>query len=270
MRNKGKWIAAAGTLLLSCLGLLLPGWLLQWQSRESMNMTDGVPAQYYSPANLAMARNASANLGIYQRLQLLTGEWESDPAVPDSYEQTLENYEAAELARESVEKLYQNKLYPVSLLTAYENWYSWDATFCKVVDATFHTYGAYYWRLVFTRYDGTERHVIYMLEDGTIFLAAMNSDYTLSDIPEKVSVTGMPKPGAGNDRLQPVVSLETREQKIRAWLSYAEPEAELLFTKDLDWLDLAVLSTEDPKQQYGVGQVLAGDRYILFLRPLIP
>ncbi len=157
--------------ILALLGTLLPGWLLVWQSEGEMGMVSAAPVEYYSPANLAVARNASANLGIYQKLQLITGKWESNIGQADSYECEMEDFEAVELAKEKLDELYQNALYPVSLTSGYGNWYTWEAEFCKVVDAMFDTYAAYYWKIRFEKYDGTQWHDVYMMEDGTIFFA---------------------------------------------------------------------------------------------------
>lgn len=41
----------------------------------------------------------------------------------------------------------------------------------KASDNTFNTYTAYYWIIRFEKYDGTQNHTIWMLEDGTIIMA---------------------------------------------------------------------------------------------------
>lgn len=50
------------------------------------------------------------------------------------------------------------------------------------MDTTFHTYSAYYWKLVFTKYDGTEKHMVFLLEDGTVLLAEAEGKDILSDV----------------------------------------------------------------------------------------
>ena len=63
------------------------------------------------------------------------------------------------------------KLYPVNLSPDYSNWYTWEAAAKKASDNTFNTYTAYYWIIRFEKYDGTQNHTIWMLEDGTIIMA---------------------------------------------------------------------------------------------------
>ena len=53
----------------------------------------------------------------------------------------------------------------------YSNWYTWEAAAKKASDNTFNTYTAYYWIIRFEKYDGTQNHTIWMLEDGTIIMA---------------------------------------------------------------------------------------------------
>ena len=49
------------------------------------------------------------------------------------------------------------------------------------MDTTFHTYSAYYWKLIFTKYDGTEKHMVFLLEDGTVLLAEAEGEDILSE-----------------------------------------------------------------------------------------
>lgn len=253
-------MVVAAVLVLAMTGIFLPGWLMEWRSGKQMNVVDAVPAEYYSPANLAVARNASASLGIYQKLQLITGRWESNASPADLDEQTMENHKAAELAKEQIEVLYQEGIYPVSLLTDYGNWYSWEAEFCKVVDSTFHTYTAYYWKLSFVKYDGSERHSVYMLEDGTVFLAEAWKENGidgsgLSKISEK---------GANlSEELAGTVKQEVpgEEQRIEEYFTFADLE-----TADLRWMDLARLQVGE--RDYAMLQLYSSDRYLYSLQPL--
>lgn len=58
--------------------------------------------------------------------------------------------------QKSMEKLYDEKLYPVNLSPDYSNWYTWEAAAKKASDNTFNTYTAYYWIIRFEKYDGTQ------------------------------------------------------------------------------------------------------------------
>lgn len=259
--NRKRIYQAAGTavVVLVLFGIFLPGRLLIWQSKIEMDMVDAVPMEYYSPANLAVARNASANLGVYQKLQLITGRWESNLEQTDSFENELENYEAAALAKEQIDVLYRKKLYPVSLLSAYGNWYSWRAEPRKVVDATFHTYGAYYWDILFEKYDGSERHQIYMLEDGTVFLADAWEKDDL-DISSIIKISDLqPDPSLEQ---QGVVKQEISEENrdLEGYFAFLDIE-----TADLQWLDMQQLRVG--KYKYDVFQAYSANRYLYSLQP---
>ncbi|MBR1391630.1 MAG: hypothetical protein IJ567_09375 [Lachnospiraceae bacterium] len=170
-KNVLKGVLFAGVVVIALSGVLLPGYLVTRKNETTWNQAEQVPEKYYSAAGSAIARNASARLDIHEKLQLVTGKWESFTEPTDSYDMVLADYEAAAMARDSIQKLYAAGLYPGSLSSEYGNWYSWEIQPYRAVDTTFQTYTAYYWRIDFYKYDGTETHTIYMLEDGTVFLA---------------------------------------------------------------------------------------------------
>lgn len=146
----------AGTLLVVLTGIFLPGILIEGQERKAVREVQAVPAQYIASDSL-LAKEASESLKLNDRIQLITGQWESETQEAYSYEMTLKDYEAAALARDSMEAIYQKGQYPSDLASSYANWYTWEAFPEKAVDTTFHTYSAYYWKLIFTKYDGTEK-----------------------------------------------------------------------------------------------------------------
>lgn len=252
--------AAFAAVAFSLLGIFLPGRLLVWQSEEKMNMVGAVPVEYYSPANLAVARNASANLGDYQKLQLITGRWESNAAQADSSERTLENYEAVELARVRMNTLYEAGIYPTSLLSDYENWYSWEAEFCKVVDATFHTYAAYYWKFSFVKYDGSEKHRVYMLENGTVFLAEawLEGGIDQGALSKLSETNGVFFWGAAGIEKQEIL-WDNRE--LADYLAFSDIE-----TADLQWMDLS--EWQMGEERYHVLQADSEQRYLFSLQPI--
>ena len=149
----------AGTLLVVLTGIFLPGILIEGQERKAVGEVQAVPAQYIASDSL-LAKEASESLKLNDRIQLITGQWESETQEAYSYEMTLKDYEAAALARDSMEAIYQKGQYPSDLASSYANWYTWEAFSEKAVDTTFHTYSAYYWKLIFTKYDGTEKHAV--------------------------------------------------------------------------------------------------------------
>lgn len=171
----------AGTLLVVLTGIFLPGILIEGQERKAVGEVQAVPAQYIASDSL-LAKEASESLKLNDRIQLITGQWESETQEAYSYEMTLKDYEAAALARDSMEAIYQKGQYPSDLASSYANWYTWEAFPEKAVDTTFHTYSAYYWKLIFTKYDGTEKHAVFLLEDGTVLLAEAEGKDILSDV----------------------------------------------------------------------------------------
>lgn len=258
-KKYGYQIAAALAIALALFGTFLPGYLLVWQSEEKMNMVGAVPVEYYSPANLAVARNASANLGDYQKLQLITGRWESNEVPAEDSERTLENYEAVELARERMHVFYEAGIYPTSLLSDYENWYSWEAEFCKVVDATFNTYAAYYWKLSFVKYDGSETHQVYMLENGTVFLAEAWVETGI----EQSAITKISEINLnlylGPAKVEKQEIWENRE--LEEYFAFADIE-----TADLQWMDLSGWQIDE--HPYQLLQANSANRYLFSLQPV--
>lgn len=171
--RKTKWnyaIAIAAGLFAVLLGTLLPGYVLKRESVSGLGMAESAPAGYYQASYSAVARNTSSKLAVSDRLRLITGNWESTLETPVDFELEQSDYEMVALAQQGIEELYQKGLYPDDI-TGYENWYGWQVIPHKAVDTTFHTYTAYYWEILFEKYDGTMRHRVYVLEDGTVFLA---------------------------------------------------------------------------------------------------
>lgn len=247
-------------LAFALVGTLLPGQLLFWQSERELSLVAAAPAKYYSAANMAIARNASAQLGIYQKLQLITGRWESTIREAASYEQTIAAYEAVQMAKEQVEALYQEGHYPISLHTDYGNWYTWDAKIYKAVDTTFDTYAAYYWDITFHKYDGVDSHRVCMLEDGTIFLLEADAEGVL-DVSSlrrnRIPVLLQPD---SEDEIE-TEKLAIPEQSVSDYLTFPNTE-----TSDLQWMALAQADLEE--ESYFVIQAYSTHRYLLGLCPV--
>lgn len=259
-KRKYKYMMIAAVVLVAAFaGIFLPGSLLKWRSGQQMNEVAGVPAEYYSPANLAVARKASANLGTYQRLQLIAGEWESKVTVAEADEGEIANYAAVAMAKEQLSALYDGGMYPVCLTSDYGNWYNWEAELYKAVDATFHTYTAYYWKLTFSKYDGTEKHLVYMLEDGTVFLA----DAWVEKGIDKEKLTKVSDLGSfweHNYEEVVIQKMTTQQKKVNEYLAFGQVDA-----SGLQWLDLTGLRTAERK--YYALQLTSADRYLYALQP---
>ena len=67
----------AGTLLVVLTGIFLPGILIEGQERKAVGEVQAVPAQYIASDSL-LAKEASESLKLNDRIQLITGQWESE------------------------------------------------------------------------------------------------------------------------------------------------------------------------------------------------
>lgn len=183
MKNKTKriTIAAVLTVTVGLVGIFLPGILLNAVNTSNLNIAATLPEEYYSGATPTISRNASSQLSDYQKMMLISGAWESTTVEASFEESTLTEYEAINMAQQSIDKLYEHKNYPCSLNSGFKNWYTWTATLYKATDNSFHTYTAYYWKLTFHRYDAGEHHTVLMMEDGTILCAYTNIHYLITD-----------------------------------------------------------------------------------------
>lgn len=164
-----KIILISGVLLFLVFAFFLPGDLLLWQSRAELGEVATVSKESYQSEATALAREASARLSREEKLSLVRGEWESEISEAEEFEMQLQGYEAVRMAREQMQKMYKEGEFPADLSELYQNWYGWQAAPYKAVDATFHTYTAYYWEIVFERFDRKKSYTVRMLEDGTIF-----------------------------------------------------------------------------------------------------
>ncbi len=260
--EKGKYVyrIIIGLILaLALIGTLLPGQLLFWQSERELSLVAVAPAKYYSAANMAIARNASAQLGDYQKLQLITGRWESTVREAAAYEKTMAAYEAVQIAKAQIETLYQDGHYPVRLHTDYGNWYTWDAKFYKAVDTTFDTYAAYYWDITFQKYDGIDSHRVCMLEDGTIFLleADLERELDVSSLRQN-QVPSLPLQDAEEEIT--VEKLDIPKQGVSEYLTFPNTE-----TSELQWMALAQEHLKE--ESYYVIQAYSVRRYLLGICP---
>ncbi len=135
--------------------LVLPGLLMKRGARRDQGVVMAVPAAYYSGPSDAVVKNASRQLTEEQRIRLIYGEWESEISPASGSECSLTEYEVV-----------TGFTYPV--VSKYQQWYTWQAEAYKAVDTTFATYMAVYWRVTFTKYDGSEIHEYYITEGGTL------------------------------------------------------------------------------------------------------
>lgn len=253
-KNRNRLLFAAAAVIV-LTGILLPGQLLIGYRELALDQVAAAPAEYYSAAGSAMARNASAKLGVYQKLQLITGKWESSASEAASYEMDMEDYEAAAAARESLNELYACGLYVSSLSAEYGNWYTWEAKRRKAVDAVFQTYTAYYWEITFSRYDGAQSHTVRMLEDGTVFLAEaeFQSAFAADTLTNAADVLS----GLADAK---TAELDTEGERPADWIAYSGAD-----TDGMQLLSLTEVTEED--ETCIVVQAYSDTRYLYAVVP---
>ena len=156
-------LAITGSMITGAL--IAPGRILNSQAYAREGIVTPVPTDYYSGPSEAIVKNASRQLTEGQCLSLIYGTWDSivSPAQPS--ECNFSEYEIA-------------TTYDYNINSYYQKWYSWSATPYKAVDTTFKTYAAIFWRVTFTKYDGTDEKKFYITEGGThLDPAAIDYDF---------------------------------------------------------------------------------------------
>lgn len=162
-------------LLMAAASVLLPGFLVHKETMSYYGKVKEVPAEYYSGPSESIIKNASKQLKNEQCIQLITGVWDSTVTPVDPEDCTYSEFAIKTMIISHVQNLYTKQLYPCSLSSKSDNWYSWEAKPYRALDDTFRTYGAYFWDVTFTRYDGNETHRFIVSEFGDIIYAEANT-----------------------------------------------------------------------------------------------
>lgn len=257
-KQKGTWkfvIMVILAMIIASCGIFLPGRILIWQSNLENNTVKAVSQEYYSAASSATARNASLNLKTIERLQLITGQWASTTEQITSYEMEIEDYEAVELAKTAIADLYEKKYYPEEIQTRYGNWYTWKAVPYKAVDTTFGIYTAYYWKIEFSKYDETAKHTVYMLEDGTVFLAQMEQKNSIDG--EKLANVYV---DLASQEEYEVEAIATENLQAEQQISYLS-----LVGQNLQWKSYTRLTLGE--EIYQIIQAYSSDNYVWCVMP---
>lgn len=165
-------LIALFTILL--ISFIVPNWLLNRGYRSHFNIINTVPQSYYLASNTAMAKRKSELLSSLDRMKLITGAWDSTCKEATPEDALLNESAAVALAKEKIEYLYENKWYPCSLNSGFNNWYSWTTELSMYQDNTFHTYNTVLWTITFTKYDNSTVHTVLMTDDGMILSAQVN------------------------------------------------------------------------------------------------
>lgn len=169
-----KKFLIASFILITFLGIFLPGILLHFTFTSKLDSVNPVSADLYNTSNSAISRNASQKLSEYERMKLISGSWASTQTEVDTSLSNISEVEAVQLARNAVSNLYVAGVYPYNFDSSYDNWYSWETNCYRCVESSFQTYSAYYWKIIFYRYDTDEVHEVLITENGTL-LAIRNN-----------------------------------------------------------------------------------------------
>lgn len=179
--KKGKYIFKILFILASLIAvfsaIFVPKLLLDKKSEDSLSQVIEAPDSYYLTSRTATARSASSKLSALDKIRLICGVWDSSMTQCDVTDGFLTMDEAVALARAQMELYYQAGLYPVSLYSGYNNWYSFECNLYKYTDTSFQTYTAYLWEITFTKFDSSTYHTLLMSESGTILAADTNMKF---------------------------------------------------------------------------------------------
>lgn len=179
--KKEKYIFKVFVVIVSLIAvfsaIFVPKLLLDKKSEDSLSQVVEAPDSYYLTSRTATARSASSKLSALDKIRLICGVWDSSMTKCDITDGFLTMDEAVALARTQMELYYQAGLYPVSLYSGYDNWYSFECNLYKYTDNSFNTYTAYLWEITFTKFDSSTYHTLLMSESGTILAADTNMTF---------------------------------------------------------------------------------------------
>ncbi|MBR6223726.1 MAG: hypothetical protein IKQ71_09840 [Lachnospiraceae bacterium] len=179
--SKNKLIAIMSVIvaLVSVFGaLLLPDYFLRGEVKSRLGIADDVPADYYMAHGGAAAKASSMKMSDVDRIKMISGVWGSTMTKVDTADAYISETEALKLSRKATEYYHGLGIYPVSIDSSFDNWYSWKAECYRYLDNIFNTYTCFLWVVEFFRYDSNEHHIIYLLEDGTAICMLNNMSET--------------------------------------------------------------------------------------------
>ena len=102
-------IMSVAVICIVIAGIMVPGIVLEANQKSEHDHVAKVPKSYL-PSGSVMAKEASANLKLSEKLSLIDGQWDSTTDDAASYEMDEQDYQAVATCRKSIEKLYEEKL----------------------------------------------------------------------------------------------------------------------------------------------------------------
>lgn len=171
MKNiRYNYMVGAVTLFVAVTAVFLPGYILKRQSVMGEGVVVKVPQSYEEGASNEAKRTASDHLEVEEKLSIIQGGEKSIIQKVDVGELRKKSFEVVQQVKKQLQKLSEADSIPKELISSYGNWYHWEANAYQAEDAEFHRYSVYFWRITFTKYDGTQTYEVQTLEDGTVFL----------------------------------------------------------------------------------------------------
>lgn len=183
------------SVLLALFCMILPGMLVNAQADRNKNTVHQASASYYSSRT-----QTAVQMTLYERMKLISGEWESNWMEADQQEmlnisqipeESLPNQQSGqkgdlELAgycymdyqsvlehvEAELQVYYETGFYPEDPESTYSNWYRPTVTLYQFSDAIFDSYVCYVWLVELEYYDGSMRHTVLLDDTSGMILAA--------------------------------------------------------------------------------------------------
>ena len=156
MKNKLIYILIF-VLICSCIlgSIIIPRNLLLNKYFNNQNNINTVPSEYYDASSTALSKHLSKLLTSTDKISFISGLWDNSYEVVNIDKSILSETQAVNLAKEQLQLLNNLEIYPLTLNSEYDNWYSWTSTLYEYSENTFNTYTCYLWDIIFTKYDNS-------------------------------------------------------------------------------------------------------------------
>lgn len=242
----------------------LPDMLLKATRSSTTNDIIVAPEKYYVESGNAMARSTSSRLNSLDRIKLISGSWESTGRQCDISEGFLTENQAITLAKNNLDEFYSVGVFPYSISSNYNNWYSWDTKLYCYTDSLFNTYSAYLWVINFTKFDNSISHTIYMTESGVI-IGAETTDTTNNTNKIISAYTDSSAQAIFCDQEITLISKEKAPENTT--LSDAYPETNLSTAQEKDIYILDLSTSDGAVEKYYVYQYKNDEIYGIGIEP---
>lgn len=181
MKKRNIWAPAVSIIIMLSIILsafYLPDYFLNRYAHSENNKLVIPEVDSDQISNTALSAMASMQLTNYEKMRLISHAWEGSSESVGAEYSDEDAHSMVELAKKNLKEYYRVGLYPTDFISGDgASWYNWEANRYCSTDATFHRFSAYYWIIELYKYDHTETHWIMIMEDGTILLAACETQF---------------------------------------------------------------------------------------------